>query len=159
MPGKDRLAVRDGAILIGAFTGLVGYEMYRQQTAKEFLRSEGHYRFSQHVTNATPWKQMYFTWWRMPEEEWTVYHRFKPYFLEGQLDLSKEVLIPATRVVNGIKQEGFDVLNPVYCYEAGRISQKDSLNGGGDPIKIDRAAIIVNRGWIPAAYRDKRSRP
>lgn len=28
-----------------------------------------------------------------------------------------------------------------------------------DAIKIDRAAIIVNRGWIPARYRDKRSRP
>ena len=29
----------------------------------------------------------------------------------------------------------------------------------GDPISIDRAAIIVNRGWIPAAYRSKASRP
>ena len=28
-----------------------------------------------------------------------------------------------------------------------------------DPIKLDRSAIIVNRGWIPAQYRDKRSRP
>ena len=26
-------------------------------------------------------------------------------------------------------------------------------------MKNDRAAIIVNRGWVPAAYRDKRSRP
>jgi cytochrome oxidase assembly protein ShyY1 len=101
---------------------------------------------------------MYFTWWRMPEEEWTVYHRFKSYFLEGQLDLSKEVLIPRTKVVNGKKEDGYDVLNPVYCYEGGRISMKNQF-AGEDPIKVDRAAIIVNRGWIPAAYRDKRSRP
>ena len=29
----------------------------------------------------------------------------------------------------------------------------------GDPISIDRAAIIVKRGWIPAQYREKVSRP
>jgi hypothetical protein len=46
---------------------------------------------------------MYFTWWRMPEEEWTIYHRFKPYFLLGQLDMSKEVLIPREKVINGSK--------------------------------------------------------
>jgi cytochrome oxidase assembly protein ShyY1 len=28
-----------------------------------------------------------------------------------------------------------------------------------DPINIERAAIIVNRGWIPAGLKDKRSRP
>jgi cytochrome oxidase assembly protein ShyY1 len=33
------------------------------------------------------------------------------------------------------------------------------LAGDGDPIKIERAAIIVNRGWIPAKLRDKRTRP
>ena len=28
-----------------------------------------------------------------------------------------------------------------------------------DPIMVGRSAVIVNRGWIPAQYRDKRSRP
>lgn len=101
---------------------------------------------------------MYFTWWRMPEEEWTIYHRFKPYFLIGQLDMTKEVLIPRSKTVNGYKREGFDVINPVYCYEGGRLSFKNAFSKK-DPVKIDRAAIIVNRGWIPAEYRDKRSRP
>ena len=30
---------------------------------------------------------------------------------------------------------------------------------GGDPVHIERSAIIINRGWIPAQLRDKRSRP
>ena len=30
---------------------------------------------------------------------------------------------------------------------------------GDDPVKIERAALIVNRGWIPATLRDKRTRP
>jgi cytochrome oxidase assembly protein ShyY1 len=101
---------------------------------------------------------MYFTWWRMPEEEWTVYHRFKPYFVLGQLDMSKEVLIPKDRVVNGVTIKGFDVINPLYCYEGGKLSFKNAFSKK-DPVKIERAAIIVNRGWIPAEYRDKRSRP
>jgi cytochrome oxidase assembly protein ShyY1 len=28
-----------------------------------------------------------------------------------------------------------------------------------DPISVERAAIIVNRGWIPLQLKDKRSRP
>jgi cytochrome oxidase assembly protein ShyY1 len=94
----------------------------------------------------------------MPEEEWTVYHRFKPYFVLGQLDMSKEVLIPKDRVVNGVTIKGFDVINPLYCYEGGKLSFKNAFSKK-DPVKIERAAIIVNRGWIPAEYRDKRSRP
>ena len=35
----------------------------------------------------------------------------------------------------------------------------DTLNLRDDAISIERSAIIVNRGWVPAAYRDKRSRP
>lgn len=102
---------------------------------------------------------MYFTWYRMPEEEYTVYHRFKPYFLLGQLDQSKEVLIPRQKTVNGVLQDGFDVINPIYCYEGGhthlnRVVEKDS-----DPVTVERAAVIINRGWIPHTYRDKRSRP
>ena len=101
---------------------------------------------------------MFFTWWRMPDEEWTVYHRFKPYFVLGQLDLSKEVLIPREKVVNGQKVAGYDVINPLYCYEGGKISMK-AVYEETDAIKIDRAAVILNRGWVPAKYKDKRSRP
>lgn len=66
----------------------------------------------------------------MPDEEWVVYHRFKPYFLIGQLDHSKEVLIP--REKNG--QAGFDVINPLYCYEGGKVSMKGLMNLDDDPI-------------------------
>jgi cytochrome oxidase assembly protein ShyY1 len=89
----------------------------------------------------------------MPLEEYNVYHRFKPYFILGQLDHTKEVLIPKKR--DG--HDGFDVINAVYCYEGGKTSFRELLNGG-DPVKIDRAALIVNRGWIPAELRDKRAR-
>lgn len=33
------------------------------------------------------------------------------------------------------------------------------LMNDGDSVKIERAAVIVNRGWIPAHLRDKRTRP
>jgi cytochrome oxidase assembly protein ShyY1 len=81
----------------------------------------------------------------MPEAEWTVYHKFKPYFVFGQLDMSKEVLIPRTK--DGVA--GFDVINPLYCYEGGKMSMQAAF-AKDDAIKIERAAIIVNRGWIPA---------
>lgn len=155
---EERTQLRDGAIYTGLATGAFAYMHYRMYIKKEFLRSEGHYKFNQRITNCTPWKQMYFTWWRMPEEEWTVYHRFKPYFLLGQLDYSKEILIPKDKVINGQTVKGFDVVNPLYCYEGGRISMQEAFKKA-DPVKIDRSAIIIKRGWIPAAYRDKRSRP
>jgi cytochrome oxidase assembly protein ShyY1 len=101
---------------------------------------------------------MYFTWHRMPDEEFAVYHRFKPYFLIGQLDQSKEVLIPRNKTFEGKETAGFDIINPLYCYEGGKISFKNAFNKE-DPVKVERAAIIVNRGWIPARYRDIRSRP
>ena len=66
----------------------------------------------------------------MPAEEWVVYHRFKPYYILGQLDHSKEILIP--REKNGIA--GFDVINPIYCYEGGRVSMNDTLNLRDDAI-------------------------
>ena len=154
MADGERKAVRDGAFAVGALTGGFAYFQYRDFIRKEFLRSEAHYRFSMPLTNCTPWKQMYFTWYKMPDEEFMVYHRFKPYHLLGQLDLSKEVLIPRTK--DG--QDGFDVLNPLYCYEGGKLSFKNAF-AGEDPVKIERAAIVLNRGWIPARFRDKRSRP
>lgn len=54
--------------------------------------------------------------------------------------------------------EGYDVINPLYCYEGGRLSFRKTF-AKEDPISIDRAAIIVNRGWIPIELKDKRSRP
>ena len=70
------------------------------------------------------------------------------------MDYSKEILLPRTK--NGTA--GFDVINPLYCYEGGKVSFKELLNEG-DPVKVERAAIIVNRGWIPANLRDKKQRP
>jgi cytochrome oxidase assembly protein ShyY1 len=74
--------------------------------------------------------------------------------------MSKEVLIPKTKVIDGVSVLGYDVVNPLYCYEGGKISMKNALtNDCKDMISVDRSAIIVVRGWIPAEYRDKRSRP
>ena len=159
MAREERTLLRDGAIYTFLATGAFSYFQYREYIKKSFRRSEAHYKFNQTVTNCTPWKQMYFSWWRMPEEEWTVYHRFRPYFVIGQLDYSKEVLIPRDKTINGQAIAGFDVINPFYCYEGGKISMGKALSMSGDPIQIDRAAIIVRRGWIPAAYREKISRP
>jgi len=155
MNASERSLVRDGSILSGLVTGSFAYFHYRERIRKEFFRSEAHYRFSNTSENITPWKQLYFTWWRMPDQEFNVYHRFKPYFILGQLDYTKEVLIPRK---NSKGQNGFDVINPLYCYEGGKVSMKE-LFADGDPVKIERAAIIVNRGWIPAHLRDKRTRP
>ena len=159
MAKQDKTLLRDGALFCSLAFGAYGYGHYRIYLKKQFQRSEAHYKLSQAVTNCTPWKQLYFTWWRMPEEEWTVYHRFRPYFIIGQLDYSKEVLIPRNKTINGKLVAGFDVINPFYCYEGGKISMGNALKMEGDPIKIDRAALIVKRGWVPAHYRDKISRP
>ena len=86
MSAGERSAVREGALLASLGTGAIAYWNYRQHMMKEFFRSEGHYRLVQERQNMTPWKSMYFTWWRMPEEEFNVYHRFRPYFIIGQLD-------------------------------------------------------------------------
>lgn len=50
------------------------------------------------------------------------------------------------------------MINPLYCYEGGKLSFK-KVFAKEDPVNIERAAIIVNRGWIPAHLKDKRSRP
>ena len=125
MGATERSLVRDGAVATFMATGLVAYWNYRERIRKEFLRSEGHYRFSHNVENVTPWKQLYWTWWRMPKEEYNVYHRFKPYYILGQLDYTKEILIPKQ---NSRGQDGFDVINPLYCYEGGKISFKNLFN-------------------------------
>jgi hypothetical protein len=158
MPNADKRSVMEGAIFTSLFTGAFAYLHYRLYIRKDFLRSSGHYKMNQRMVNCTPWTQMYFTWWRMPEQEWRVYHMFKPYYVLGQLDLTKEVLIPRSKTINGIEEAGFDVINPLFCYEGGKLSMRAAF-AQDDAIKIDRAALIVNRGWIPARYRDKRSRP
>jgi len=158
MPTAQRSALKDGAIISGMATGAWAYFNYRERIRKDFLRSEGHYRFNHTVENVTPWKQLYWTWWRMPEEEFNVYHRFKPYFLLGQIDYSKEILIPAKNDTKKEGRDGYNVINPLYCYEGGKVSMKELFNGG-DPVKIERSAIIVNRGWIPVSLKDKRNRP
>ena len=156
---EDRNLVKDGAIFTTMITGAIAYINYREWVKKDFLRSEGHYRFHSRTQNVTPWKQLYFTWWRMPDEEFNVYHRFKPYYIIGQLDTSKEVLIPQKRYdSHGNAHEGFNVVNPFYCYEGGRVSFQKAF-AEEDPISVERAANIINRGWIPAELKDKRSRP
>lgn len=158
LSSEDRNLIKEGAIFATLVTGGLAYVNYREWIKKDFLRSEGHYRMHSRTTNITPWKQLYFTWWRMPEEEFNVYHRFKPYFVIGQLDTSKEVLIPATRYDElGNAQKGYNVVNPLYCYEGGRLSFQRAFEKE-DPVSIERAAIIVNRGWIPAELKDRRSR-
>ena len=159
MAKEEKTLLRDGALYAFMATGAVSYFQYREYMKKSWRRSEAHYKMGQQITNCTPWKQMYFTWWRMPEEEWTVIHRFRPYFILGQLDYSKEILIPANKTINGAEVAGFDVINPFYCYEGGKISMGTALSTVGDPISIDRAALIVRRGWIPAQFREKSSRP
>lgn len=67
-------------------------------------------------------------------------------------------MIPRKKLIDGNWQEGYDIINPVYCYEGGKFSFKNLFNKE-DPVIVDRAALIVNRGWIPAIYKDKRSRP
>ena len=106
MSSEERNLIRDGAIYTSFFTGLFSYFNYREYIKKEFLRSEGHYRFNSRISNMTPWKQLYFTWWRMPDEEFTVYHRFKPYFIIGQIDYTKEVLIPKSKYLRAKNTTG-----------------------------------------------------
>ena len=158
MAAEERNLIRDGAFFTGILSGAFAYGHYRMYKRKTFQRSHAHYKMSLPMQNCTPWTQMYFTWWRMPEQEWTTYHMFKPYYVIGQLDTSKEVLIPRKKTINGVEHDGFDVINPLFCYEGGKLSMQAAF-AQEDAIKIDRAALIVNRGWIPAQFRDKRSRP
>lgn len=128
LTAEERKYVRDAGFVLGFFTGGIAYFNYRAYIKKDFLRSEAHYRFNSRIRNVTPWKQMYFTWWRMPDQEFNVYHRFKPYFVIGQLDYTKEILIPRTRTIDGCSFEGYDVVNPLYCYEGGKISMRKTFN-------------------------------
>ena len=160
MTTEERRHVGMGAFLTGTGLGVFAYGHYREFVKKEFRRSEAHHRFQQRMQNMTPWKQLYMFWHRMPMEEFDRYYKFAPMFLIGQLDLSKEILIPRKKTIDGVTYDGYDVINPIYCYEGGKLSLRTAVMGdGGDPISVERAGIVVNRGWIHAKYRDRRSRP
>lgn len=73
--------------------------------------------------------------------------------------MSKEILIPKDKYINGRRVQGFDVYNPLYCLEGGHLSFKDAFVDGGNMVKLDRAGIIVCRGWIPHNKRDRKTRP
>lgn len=133
---------------------------YRQYIKKNFLTSHAHYRMNGAPQNMTPWGNMFFTWHRMPYQEYEAYHRFNPYYVIGQIDHSKEVLIPTQKVIDGHRQDGYDVILPLYCYEGGRLNWASVIEKkGGESVEIEKAALIINRGWIPAYMKDKRERP
>lgn len=154
LPGEDRRLITDGALTVGILAGGFGYVHYRKWIEKNFKMSEGHYRMGGVLTNITPFAQSYYHWWRMPKEEFDVYYRFRSFYVTGQLDTTKEVLIP--RKKDGAN--GYDVLSPLYCYDGGKWSLKNQIEGK-DPTVIEKAAVIINRGWIPADKKDRTTRP
>lgn len=72
-----------GLFFSAGLSGVAAYVAYRKYIQEEFHVSHGHYKMSQKMVNATPWKKMYFTWYRMPYQEYNAYHRFKPYYVLG----------------------------------------------------------------------------
>jgi hypothetical protein len=53
---EDRGLIRDGGIFLSIVFGGLSYYNYREFIKKDFLRSEGHYRFNSRLQNITPWK-------------------------------------------------------------------------------------------------------
>lgn len=159
MSREDQRFVRTGAVFSACAAGWVSYINYRNYVKKKFLRSHAHYRMSQEVVNITPWNSIVMTWYRMPKKEFQAYHFMRPYYIVGQLDYTKEILIPKKKYVNGQLEDGFDVINPVYCYDGGKLHFKKVLEQDADNmIQYERAGIVVNRGWVPYALRDKKHR-
>lgn len=159
--GNSKKLVNLGAFQLGLLTGFVAYWNYRFKIKKEFLVSHGLHKFNGPAKNKTPWESQWLTWFRMPEQEFMVYHRFRPYYVIGQIDYTKEVLIPSTKTIGGRRVDGFDVINPLYCYDGGRLNLQNARDAKTKDkiIDTDRAAIILNRGWIPYSMKDKKSRP
>lgn len=56
LSNEDRNLVKDGAIFMTMLAGTFSYFNYREYVKKDFLRSEGHYRFNSRTQNITPWK-------------------------------------------------------------------------------------------------------
>lgn len=98
LPERDRYYIRCGAATTAMITWWIAYRNYRVKLRKMYSRSFCHYRMSDSVENVTPYKSLYWTWWRMPAEEYEAYHLFKPYYIIGQIDYSKEILIPRKRL-------------------------------------------------------------
>lgn len=123
------------------------------------MRASAHVTMKNPAKNQTPFDSQWLTWFRMTEEEYFFYHLFRPCYVVGQLDCTKEVLIPRTKRVDGKYQRGFDVFNPLYCYDVGQwnlelMKTKDMRK----ILTLDRAAIVIHRGWIPYELKDKRKR-
>lgn len=156
--GAAKRNVNFGALTISFLTGTYAYWNWRFKIKKEFLLGFGNKRLEQKSTNGTPYDSQFLSWYRMPEQEYDYYRLFHPYYVIGQLDYTKEVLIPKDKVINGATHKGFDIINPLYCYDGGTLMTEKTQNTPGAGIGTDRAAIIVNRGWIPYHLKDKKNR-
>mmetsp|Transcript_11513 Transcript_11513/g.10185 ORF Transcript_11513/g.10185 Transcript_11513/m.10185 type:complete len:295 (+) Transcript_11513:15-899(+) len=157
--GHPKQLVNQGAFTVGIITGFVAYWSWRIKLKKEFLLGHGLYRFNHAAANITPWKSQWLTWYRMPDQEYEVNHLFRPYYVIGQLDYSKEILIPKKKTINHTLIDGYDVISPLYCYDGGRFNpEAKKLDKMDSIITSDRAAIIINRGWIPQSLKDKKKR-
>ena len=150
---SDRSMAFAGSFYTAATFGFVAYWQYRADLKKEFLTSHAMHRMSESIVNVTPWQTLQLTWYRMPKEEYEVYQRFKPYYIIGQIDYSKEVLIPKKK--DG--QDGFMVLNPLYCKDGGLMNMTGAYEEFSTD--VDRAGIILNRGWIPYSMKNRANRP
>lgn len=56
MNHEERSLVNTGAFVMTLVAGGFAYFNYREVIKKDFLRSEGHYRFHSRTQNITPWK-------------------------------------------------------------------------------------------------------
>jgi hypothetical protein len=82
-PLQDQANISRGLFFSSCLIGVGAYACYRKYIQEEFLVSHAHYKMSEKMVNATPWKKMYFTWYRMPYQEYNAYHRFRPYYVLG----------------------------------------------------------------------------
>lgn len=96
LPAAEKNMAAKGAFIAAALTGAVSYVSYRLYIKKEFLRSHAHYRLNQRLQNITPWESIWLTWYRMPKDDFEANIHFVPYYVIGQMDHTKEVLIPKT---------------------------------------------------------------
>lgn len=134
--GSAKRSVNLGAFGVGSVTGMLAYWHYRFKIKKEFLLGHGLYRLSSAAVNYTPYDQQWLTFYRMPWQEYHAHHLFRPYYVIGQIDYSKEVLIPKEVTLDGKKVSGFDVINPLYCYDAGKFDQAAIAMGKQDKVTL-----------------------
>lgn len=119
--GRERGHIKKAALFSAVASAFSAYYSYRNYRAKDFNRMHANFRLSETPMNGTPVFHMFKTWYRMPWQDYQMYHRFKPYFVQGHIDYEKEILIPRTRWVNGRPVLGCDVYNPFYCFDDGRM--------------------------------------